>query len=183
MIVFVGGIIGAGKSTVAKGMARHFGFPYYDVDEIKKRVFRKDPDYERNIAEGIPFGDELRREVFRQVFEDLETLVGEHPHIVVDETLHKREIRHFLYAEAQRIAGGFIVIWVQAREEVILRRLGAQKRTGHLLNDPLPLHNAFKREFEEYDRCIIDCHNNGPVEETVADLVSLFENVAELARR
>jgi predicted neutral ceramidase superfamily lipid hydrolase len=38
-------------------------------------------------------------------------------------------------------------------------------------------------EFEEYDRCVIDCHNNGPVEETVADLVNLFENVAELARR
>ena len=71
MIVFVGGIIGAGKSTVAKGLARHFGFPYYDVDEIKKRVFRKDPDYAKNIAEGIPFSDELRREVFRQVFDDL----------------------------------------------------------------------------------------------------------------
>jgi gluconate kinase len=180
MIIFVGGIIGAGKSTIAKGLASHFDFPYYDVDEVKKEVFSKDPDYERNIAEGIPFSDELRREVFAQVFANLEALVTEHPHIVVDETLHKREIRHFLYEEAERIAGGFIVIWVQAQEDKILERLGTKKRSGHFLSDPLPLHNAFKREFEEYDRCIIDCHNNGSAEETVADLVHLFENISAL---
>ena len=181
LIIFVGGIIGAGKSTVARSLADHFGFPYYDVDEIKKEVFGKDPDYERNIAEGIPFSDALRRDVFARVFEDLEGLVRDHPHIVVDETLHKREIRHRLYAEAERIAGGFIVIWVQAREDIIIERLGARKRKGHFLSDPLPLHNAFKRAFEEYDRCVIDCHNNGPVEETVAGLLQLFENIAVLA--
>lgn len=177
MIIFVGGVIGAGKSTVAKALAAHFAMPYYDVDEVKKRVFRKDPDYDRNIAEGIPFSDELRREVFREVFADLETLVVEHPHIVVDETLHKREIRHFLYEEAERIAGGFLVIWVQAREEIILERLGSKNRSGHFLHDPLPLHEAFKREFEEYDRCIIDCHNNGTVENTVSDLIHFIETV------
>lgn len=181
MIIFVGGVIGAGKSTVARALAAHFSFPYYDVDEIKKDVFRQDPDYERNIAEGIPFNDELRREVFRRVFADLEDLVAEHPHIVVDETLHKRDIRHFLYDEARRIAGGFIVIWVQAREDIILERLGARKRAGHLLDDPLPLHKAFKRDFEEYNRCIIDCPNNGTVDETVSDLVRLIDNIAELA--
>ena len=182
MIIFVGGIIGAGKSTVAQKLASHYDIPYYDVDEVKKTVFRKDPDFERNIREGIPFSDELRREVFEQVFSDLEALVDEHPNIVVDETLHKREIRHFLYDEARRIAGGFIVIWVQAREEVILDRLGAQKRSGHLLDDPLPLHNAFKRQFEEYNRCIIDCPNNGAIEDTVGDLVNLIDNISILAR-
>ena len=180
MIIFVGGIIGAGKSTVARGLATHFGFPYYDVDEVKKEVFRQDPDFERNIAEGIPFSDDIRRELFKRVVADLEGLINEHPHIIVDETLHKREIRHYLYEEAERIAGGFIVIWVQAREEVILARLGEKERTGHLLTDPLPLHQAFKRDFEEYDRSLIDCHNNGRPEDTVADLVQLFEKVASL---
>ena len=182
MIIFVGGLIGAGKSTVARGLADHYSIPYYDVDRVKRVVFRQDPDYERNIAEGIPFSDELRREVFRQVFADLETMIDEHPHMVVDETLHKREIRHFLYEEARRIAGDFIVIWVQAREDVIIERLEGRKRSGHMLDDPLPLHKAFAREFEDYDRCIIDCHNNGPAEETIADLVHLIESAGRLAR-
>jgi len=182
MIIFVGGLIGAGKSTIARGLAEHFSIPYYDVDEIKKIVYRKDPDFERNIAEGIPFSDASRREVFHRVFADLERLIGQHPHIVVDETLHKREIRHFLYDEARRISGDFIVIWVQAKEEIILERLGNKKRRGHLLNDPLPLHNAFAREFEEYNRCVIDCHNNGPADETIADLVHLIDCLGSLSK-
>lgn len=181
MIIFVGGLIGAGKSTIARGLAEHFAIPCYDVDEIKKIVYTKDPDFERNIAEGIPFNDEIRHEVFRRVFADLEDLIKQHPHIVVDETLHKRDIRHVLYEEARRISGDFIVIWVQARKDVILQRLGEEKRAGHLLDDPLPLHNAFEKEFEDYDRCVIGCHNNGPVEETVADLVHLIQNVGALA--
>lgn len=181
MIIFVGGTIGAGKSTIAKGLASHFGFPYYDVDEVKKVVYRLDPDFERNIREGIPFGDEIRREVFRQVFADLEQLVKTQPHIVVDETLHKREIRHVLYDQARLIAGGFIVIWVQAREDVILKRLGRKKRSGHLLDDPLPLHNAFSKQFEDYNRCVIDCPNNESPEEAVADLVQLLESIGALA--
>ena len=181
MIIFVGGLIGAGKSTIARGLAGHFSIPYYDVDEVKKLVYREDPDFDRNIAEGIPFSDELRREVFRRVFADLERLIEQNPHIVVDETLHKRNIRHFLYDEARRISGDFIVIWVQARKDVILERLGGKERGGHLLNDPMPLHNAFAREFEDYDRCIIDCHNNGPAEATVAELVHLIQSAGSLA--
>ena len=181
MIIFVGGLIGVGKSTIARGLAEHFAFPYYDVDEIKKDVYRQDPDFERNIAEGVPFSDELRLEVFRRVFADLEVLVERNPHIVVDEALHKREIRHVLYDEARRIAGDFIVIWVQAREEIVLQRLGDKKREGHILDDPLPLHDAFRREFEDYNRCVIDCPNNGSAEEAVADLVHLIEKIGGLA--
>ena len=182
MIIFVGGLIGAGKSTIARGMADHFSFPYYDVDEVKKVVYHQDPDFEKNIAEGIPFSDELRIEVFRRVFADLKKLVKKHPHIVVDEALHKREIRQMLYAEARRIAGDFIVIWVQANKEIIRQRLSGKKRSGHILDDPMPLHNAFARQFEDYRRCVIDCPNNGTAEEAISDLVHLIEAIGGLTR-
>jgi gluconate kinase len=182
MIIFVGGLIGAGKSTIAKGLASHFGFPYFDVDEIKKVVYRNDPDYEKNLRDGIPFSDETRTEVFRLVCNDLETLVNEFPHIVVDETLHKRETRQFLYDEARRIAGGFIVVWVHADEDLILARLGGKKREGHLLDDPLPMHNMLRKEFENYKRCIIDCPNNETPEAAIADLVSLIETMGSLSQ-
>jgi len=182
VIIFVGGLIGAGKSTIAKGLASHFGFPYFDVDEIKKVVYRQDPDYEKNLREGIPFCDETRTKVFQLVCDDLGKLVSEYPHIVVDETLHKRETRQFLYAEAQRIAGGFIVIWVHADEHLILERLGGEKREGHLLDDPLPMHNRLRKEFENYKRCIIDCPNNETPEAAIDDLVNLIESMGSLAQ-
>ena len=182
MIIFVGGLIGAGKSTIARGLAEQFDLPYCDVDEIKKRVYRKDPDFDRNVREGIPFSDELRFEVFDEVCGVLEQLVDEEPHIVVDETLHRREIRHVLYDHARRIADGFIVIWVHADENIILQRLGSQKRVGHLLDDPLPLHHAFREQFEGYQRCVIDCPNNGKAEDAIADLVSLLRSIGGLTQ-
>ena len=182
MIIFVGGLIGAGKSTIAKGLASHFEIPYFDVDEIKKVVYQKDPDFERNLREGIPFSDEIRMEVFQAVCHDLEMLIGEHPHIVVDETLHKREIRQVLYDQARRIAGGFVIIWVHANEELILERLGGHKREGHILDDPLPMHNMMRKEFENYKRCIIDCPNNETPNDAVNDLVNLIESMGELSQ-
>ena len=164
-------------------MAKHFDFPYYDVDEVKKTVYRRDPNFHKNIAEGVPFADELRLEVFRRVFSDLETLIVEHPHIVVDEALHKREIRHLLYDEALRIAGDFIVVWVQAKEDVIVQRLSTKKRIGHILDDPLPLHHTLRKVFDEYNRCVINCPNNGTADSAVADLVRLIDSIGSLAQR
>lgn len=180
MIIFVGGLIGAGKSTIAKGLANRFDFPYYDVDEVKKVVYRQDPDYRDKLARGIPFPDELRVEVFQRVFADLEQLVDEHPHIIVDEALHKREIRHALYDEARKLAGGFIVIWVHARKKTIRKRLGKESRKGHILDDPLPMHMAFRKEFEKYQRCIIDCPNDDTPEKVIGNLITLIERIASL---
>lgn len=43
MIIFVGGLIGAGKSSVAKGLAERLGFLYFDLDETKKRSSGETP--------------------------------------------------------------------------------------------------------------------------------------------
>lgn len=41
--------------------------------------------------------------------------------------------------------------------------------------------STIAREFEDDDRCVIDCHNNGPAEDSVADLVHLIRSAASLA--
>ena len=182
MIVFVGGLIGAGKSTIARMLADAFGCHYYDVDEVKKSVFRNDPDYERNLRDGIPFSDETRSRMFEQVIHDLESLRESHEHIVVDEVLHRRELRHKLFDAAESIFGEFIVVWVQADEPVILERLRASKRKNHFLDDPIPMHEAFRREFENFNRSVIICNNNGTPEDAFARLMQLMSNTAALAK-
>ncbi|MCP5067736.1 MAG: hypothetical protein GY946_14340, partial [bacterium] len=52
MIIFVGGLIGAGKSSVARGIAQRLGYHYFDLDETKKEVFGRDPVNARLLAEG-----------------------------------------------------------------------------------------------------------------------------------
>jgi len=180
MIIFVGGLIGAGKSTIAKKVAAEFNFFYYDVDEVKKAVFAEDPDFERNMRDGIPFSDATREKLYDRVIEDLKELRVTHQYVVVDEALHKREFRHKMYRAAEEIYGDFIVIWVRANEKMILDRLQAVKREGHILNDPLPMHESFRRQFEDFNRSVIVCNNNGEPDDAVASLKRLISSSSNL---
>ncbi len=182
MIIFVGGLVGAGKSTIAKRLATEIGCLYYDADEIKKQVFSQEPDYDLNLREGIPFSDEARVKVFDCVIEDLKELRASHEHLVVDETLHRRELRHRLYHAAEDIYGDFLVIWVRADEGVIVNRLEANKREGHFLDDPLAMFESFRRQFENFNRSVIVCNNNGTPKEAVTSLKQLVAGTTTLGK-
>lgn len=178
MIIFVGGLIGAGKSSVAKGLSEHLALHYYDVDERKRAIYSQDPDYQHNLEHGIPFCEATRMKLFEAVVSDFAALSGDHQHMVVDETLHKKELRSYLFDGATRYFGGYIVVWVKASEEVILQRLTSQVREGHLLKDPVSMHNAFLREFEPFEESMVICRNEGALEDTLAEINQLFDNIA-----
>ena len=86
MVIFVGGLPGAGKSSVARFLAEKLSIYYYDVDEVKKVIGPQDPDFEYNMRQGIPFTKEVRLKVFKKVVDDFEPLSETNAHLVVDES-------------------------------------------------------------------------------------------------
>lgn len=178
MIIFFGGLIGAGKSSVAKGLAEHLSLHYYDVDEPKRVIYREDPAYQHNMDNGIPFSKETRMKVFQKVVNDFSKLSKTYEHMVVDETLHKKELREYLFQGANKYFGGYIIVWVQASEDVILGRLTNKVREGHILKDPVGMHQAFVKEFEPFDETIISCNNDGALADTIDEIDTLFDNIA-----
>ena len=177
MIVFVGGLVGAGKSTVAQELASGYQLHYFDVDEIKKVVYRQDPHFEYNMKNGIPFCDATRTKLYDDVVAALTRLSVKHKCIVVDETLHKREIRHRLFAAAEKHFGGYFVIWVKADEAVIKQRLTSGRRRNHILKDPMSMHNAMLSEFEGFEQPVIVCRNNHDIRRTMNDLGRFLSTV------
>ena len=182
MIIFVSGLIGAGKSTVARTLAADYGLFYYDVDEVKKIVFRADPNYTHNMQHGIPFCDATRTELYDTVVKELQKLAKEHQCIVVDETLHKRDMRHRLFEAAEKYFGGYFVIWVKADESVIKQRLMAAKRSGHILKDPMSMHNTMLAEFEGFEQPVVVCRNNHHIAQTMQDMNRFFSTILNLAK-
>lgn len=178
MVIFVGGVIGAGKSSVARGLAEHLSLLYYDVDEHKRTFYRQDPDYQHNMEHGIPFCEETRKKVFQKVVDDFAELSKTHQHLVVDETLHKKQLRDFLFDGAKQYFGGYVIIWVKASEKVILERLTNHVREGHLLKDPVAMHHNFLKQFEAFEESIIICRNEGELEDTIEEIGQLFDNIA-----
>lgn len=173
MIVFVGGLVGAGKSSVAKSLAKKLELHYYDVDIHKKSIYAADPDYQHNMQQGIPFCEATRFKVFDKVVSDFAELSIDHRHIIVDETLHKKELRNYLFKGAEKHFGDYVVVWVKASEKVILKRLANNERKGHILKDPVKMHNAFLKEFEPFKQSLIVALNDGELDDTLEQIIPL----------
>ncbi|MEE9417227.1 MAG: ATP-binding protein [Acidimicrobiales bacterium] len=180
MIVFVGGLIGAGKSSVARQLADRLGYYYFDLDEIKRDIYGRDPDNKRKLVEGIPIDLTTRGEVYRTAIAELETLISAHPNVVFDDTLHFRQFRRMLYVAVTDMGQDFIMVWVRASESTILTRLAAAPRLNHVLSDPVPLHLQMVRDFEEFSHCLVMCPNDGALDDTLDDLCSLLGRVGSL---
>ena len=170
MVIFVGGLIGTGKTSIAKALAEKLGIVHYDIDEAKKEIYPQDPDYEHNLKNSIPFSDETRVKTFERAVEEFEKLSSNNKHIVADETLHKEKLRQILFDGADKFFGGHLIIWVKVDEDKIKKRLESKERKGHVLKDPFGMYLSFKKQFEDFDHVDIEITNNGTLEETVSDL-------------
>jgi len=180
MVIFVAGLVGVGKSSIARLLADRLSIHYFAIDEVKKVIYPQDPDFEQNIRNGIPFKEETRLKVFRQVAADLSHLSENHKHLVVDETLHLRRPRQVLFEAAKAYFGGYVIVWVRADEAMIQERLKTKDREDHILKDPLKMYRSFAKEFENFDESHIICENNGSIEEATESLLSLIWNLASL---
>ncbi|MBN2032992.1 MAG: AAA family ATPase [Deltaproteobacteria bacterium] len=180
MVIFVAGLVGVGKSAIARRLAERLFIDYYDIDTVKKAIYPQDPDFERNIRNGIPFKEETRLKVFHKVINDFPHLAQTRKHLVVDESLHLRRPRQILFDAAQRYFGGYAIVWVKADEAIIQERLKSKERKGHILKEPLKMYRSFAKEFESFDECHLVCENNGTIEEAADSVIFLIQNLASL---
>lgn len=180
MVIFVAGLVGVGKSAIARHLAESLSIQYYDIDAVKKVIYPQDPDFARNIRDGIPFKEETRLKVFHKVAADFSHLAEHHRHLVVDETLHLRRPRQVLLDAAKTFFGGYMIVWVKTDEAIIQERLKSKERKDHILTDPLKMYRSFAKEFERFDESHIVCENNGSIEEATESLLSLVRHLASL---
>lgn len=170
MVIFIGGLPGTGKTTLSKALAERLGIFHYDVDEVKKRVYPNDPDFDKNISEGIHFSDATRMEVLRQVAADFPRLAREHKHILVEEVLQKRSLRDIVYEAAQESFGNYIVIHITSGEDDVRQRLQSE-RESHILFKPWNVYLSLKQEFDGIPEADITYANEGDIEESIDKLI------------
>lgn len=182
MVIFFGGLIGTGKTSLARALAERLGIYYYDVDFVKKEVYPTDPNYEYNLKNNIPFSDETRTKTFNRVVQDFKKLSKKYENIIVDETLHKKSLRQILFNGAEKYFEKYIVVWIKADEMIIKDRLSKKQREGHLLKDSFGMYLSLKKQFEGFEKIDVNFENNASFTESVEQLVKLVQKKYKISR-
>lgn len=169
------GSIGAGKSTVARAVAECLSAPLHSIDDDKRAVGAATPQFASWVAEGTPFPDDFRVAVFARTLDKLAEIRRSSPHVVVEETFHRKALRDQFFDSAGELLGGFALVEVVADEATIIERLRNRATTeaGHLAG--IDMHRAFLAVSDPQDRA-------GYVFDNGADFASELERCCAFLR-
>ena len=168
MLIIIAGMVGAGKSTVARKVSDGLSVPFHSIDVDKAETGKRYPQFQHWVDNGIPFPDEFRIEVFETTLKRLRELAKEHLHVIIDETFHKKAIREPFFEEAANIFGGIILTFAETDDILIKERL--ERRTeeeDHMAGYEMYL--SFKSKFEPFDRIDYLFSNNEHFEKNLAE--------------
>ncbi len=173
--IFIGGLIGTGKSSLAKALAEKLNIPYIDVDKFKKEVYSTDPNFEYNLKNNIPFSEETRIKTFNKAVESFSRLSRNNNYIVVEEVLSRKVLRKVFFDAAKKYFGDYLMIWIQVDESIVKERLEASPRQGHLLKNPFGMYLSIKKEFEDVEPSDIVFENNGDFNSSLLKLLEIVK--------
>jgi gluconokinase len=157
MVIVIGGVAGAGKSTIAQALARRLQFAFFEGDEFHT------PESLEKMQSGVPLND-ADREPWLLALCDL---IGDLLASGADGVLTCSALRESYREMLSRDGVQFVLLWVPF--EVACLRL--QKRTGHFFQ-PALLASQFATFEEPEDAFTIDA--NRPIEDVVEDIVRLL---------
>lgn len=115
-VVFFFGLAGAGKTYCGNLVSSQLGYHCYDLDVDCTPAMRE------AIAEGRPFTEEMRDEFFAIVTDRIGELKVKHPKLLVMQAAYKARHRAMVISYHP----GLQMVWVDAPDELISRRLQAR---------------------------------------------------------
>lgn len=138
-LVAVGGVIGTGKSTLARGLAEALGASWLRTDEIRLREFalRRRPG--QGFADGL-YAPHVSDLVYQRLMHRAEALVRQGRSVVCDGTFSKSTGRDVLRAIARRHGASFHFFECTVPRAVALRRIARRAAAKSDLSEARPEH-------------------------------------------
>ncbi len=153
-LILVGGLMGSGKSMLARLLGRELGVLVLSSDRIRKELFSVSPLPADGYSCGI-YTPEADTATYAALLTRAVTLVGEGKSVIVDATFRRAADRlHFREAAGEEGVGHCMVM-TDAPEEVIRMRLAERKNQPDEVSDGrLELFDRHRDTFEYPDPSI-----------------------------
>lgn len=161
-IFLVCGLPGAGKTTVAKILAKKIKGLYCDIDTVKRDLLPKGL-YEKCLRYQKPWPTQIRIRAYQKIWPKVLKIVTKKP-VVLDELFHLEKTRKFILKRAKKLKIPVVIIEVKAnkikiRKWLEKRNLSKSHTAGVV---PFGMHEAVKKSWQpiKEKHFIIDNKNN-----------------------
>jgi predicted kinase len=179
-LIIVCGIIGTGKSSVARGMAESKGWVMVSSDFVRKELAKIPATRHEYVAfdQGI-YSSEFTAKTYEKMNQIAEQLLMEDRSVVMDATFAKREYRAKTYAMAKRLNVEFSCIELICPDEEIKRRLTLRmERKNEISDGRWEIFSKQKASFQKIDdfqdeeHIVLDA--SGPEKESIARALNMI---------
>ena len=171
-VIAVGGLIGAGKSTLAHALARSLGFPVIDSDRTRKALAGVAAT-ERAPAE--VYGEAFTRRTFDELFRRAAVVLGSGRGVILDATFRDRGLRLRARDLAQRHGRPFRFVEAICDDTTLRARLRARARGVSVSDATEDMLDKFRREFEPVTELPADEHVPVPTTQPISTQVQAVE--------
>jgi uncharacterized protein len=172
-LIVVFGLIGTGKSTLARMLSLELSCVIISSDEVRKEIIGVGPTERRyeGFDKGI-YSKNITDITYREVLNRGRRAIELGKVAILDASFSKRRFREVVFQEAEALGVPFYFIEIKASEEAIRRRLIERESKGESISDGrLEIFERFKESFEEANELPRDKHlvvnTDGTLEETL----------------
>lgn len=147
-LVVVGGLIGTGKSTLAKALAQALGAVWLRTDEIRLTEFADRRRHDQGFAGGL-YAPRVSAQVYRRLMQRAGRLIRQGVSVVCDGTFSQAAGREALRAAARRHQASFHFFECAVPRAVALRRIAKRHADRSDISEARPEHyDRLKAGFE-----------------------------------
>ncbi|MBI4343071.1 MAG: AAA family ATPase [Candidatus Omnitrophica bacterium] len=151
-LILVGGLIGTGKSTLARSLSRALGAVWLRTDEIRLREFAARRRGGQGFAGGL-YAPHVSELVYQRLIRRAEALAAQGRSVVCDGMFSKTSGRKLLREIARRRGASFHFFECVVPRAVALRRVAARYAAKSDLSEAKPEHyDRLRAEFEPRPR-------------------------------
>jgi hypothetical protein len=148
LVIF--GLIGTGKSTLARAVSQELFCPIVSSDEVRKEIMGIEPTERRyeGFDKGI-YSRDVTDMTYREVLNRGRRAIESGKTVILDASFSKRGFRELVLNEAEALGIPFFFIEAKASEETIRERLIQREKTEKSVSDARwEIFERFKEGFE-----------------------------------
>ena len=171
-LVVVGGLIGAGKSTIAERVAAEITAPIVDADRTRKYLLGVAAERPVHVPsfEG-PYSPAATEAVYAEVLRRASAVLASGRPVVVDASFRSRDHRLAAKRLADEHGVPFHFIECRAEIEVLRRRLERRQRSSGISDGRLEILDDFVASWQPVDELAVGEHLRLDTEQPLADTV------------